>query len=110
MMSRHVFQDVQGRVLQQAVANDGKRKLRNEGAVVGVKLLRGGGGRHFGSRSRRVENVWYDLLVSALERAAACREHANAWTIGITQQLAHQTKEELHARGEKNRLILGFKL
>ena len=109
-MSRHVFQDVQGRVLQQAVANDGKRKLRNEGAVVGVKLLRGGGGRHFGSRSRRVENVWYDLLVSAaLERAAACREHANAWTIGITQQLA-QTKKELHARGEKNRLILGFKL
>ena len=108
-MSRHVFQDVQGRVLQQAVANDGKRKLRNEGAVVGVNLLRGGGGRHFGSRSRRVENVWYDLLVSALERAAACREHANAWTIGITQQPA-QTKEELHARGEKNRLILGFKL
>ena len=98
-MSRHVFQDVQGRVLQQAVANDDKRKLRNEGAMVGVKLLRGSGGRHRGSQSRRVENVWYDLLVSALERAAECREHANAWTIGITQQLA-ETKEE-RSRGKK---------
>ena len=77
MMSRHVFQDVQGPVLQQALANDDKRMLRNEGAVVGVKLLRGNGGRHCGSQSRRVDNVRFDLLVSALERAAECRERAN---------------------------------
>ena len=40
MMLRNVCADVGGVVLQQEVADDGKRGLNDEGAVVSVKLLR----------------------------------------------------------------------
>ncbi len=40
MMLRNVCADVGGLVLQQEVADDGKRGLHDEGAVVSVKLLR----------------------------------------------------------------------
>ena len=40
MMLRNVCADVGGVVLQQEVADDGKRGLHDEGAVVSVKLLR----------------------------------------------------------------------
>ena len=48
-MLRNVFKDVEGAVLQQALADDGKhdgkRGLRDEGAVAGgVKLMRDDGG------------------------------------------------------------------
>ena len=39
MMLRNVCADVAGVVLQQEVADDGKRGLHDEGAVVSVKLL-----------------------------------------------------------------------
>ena len=40
MMLRNVRADVGGVVLQQEVADDGKRGLHDEGAVESVKLLR----------------------------------------------------------------------
>ena len=40
MMLRNVCADVGGVVLQQEVADDGKRGLHDKGAVVSVKLLR----------------------------------------------------------------------
>jgi hypothetical protein len=43
-MLTNVIYNVGGVVLQQEVADDGKRGLHDEGAVVGVKLLRDGGG------------------------------------------------------------------
>ena len=48
-MLRNIFKDIEGAVLQQARADDGKhdckRGLRDEGAVAGgVKLMRGDGG------------------------------------------------------------------
>ncbi len=45
MMLRNVFADVAMAVLQQEVADDGKRGLHDEGDVVGgVNLLRDNGG------------------------------------------------------------------
>ncbi len=41
---RNIFADVGGAVLQQEVADDGERRLHDEGAVVGGKLLRGDAG------------------------------------------------------------------
>ena len=46
MMSRNVSQDVQWAVPHQHVADDAKRGLHDEGAVVNIKLLKGGV-RHF---------------------------------------------------------------
>ena len=40
----NVIYDVGGAALQQALADDGKRGVHDEGAVVGVKLLRDDGG------------------------------------------------------------------
>ena len=40
----NVINDVGGAALQQALVDDGKRGLHDKGAVVGVKLLRDGGG------------------------------------------------------------------
>ena len=43
-MLRNVFKDVEGAVLQQALADDGKRGVHDKGAVVGVKLPQDDGG------------------------------------------------------------------
>ena len=44
MMFRNVFTDVVGVVPQQEVADDGKRWLHDEGAIISVTLLRDDGG------------------------------------------------------------------
>jgi hypothetical protein len=56
MVSRNVFADVVGAVLQQDVAEDGKRGLQDAGAVVSVKLLRDDWGRHFESEKQMRES------------------------------------------------------
>jgi hypothetical protein len=60
MMLRNVCADVAGvdLVLQQEVADDGKRGLQ-EGAAVSVKLLRDNEGCHFRANEVRVEvDIW----------------------------------------------------
>ncbi len=74
-MLRNVCADVAGLVLQQEVADDGKRGLHNEGAVVSIKLMRDEESWHFDETNEvRIEFDIPDMPGSTA--AASCHDGA----------------------------------